>query len=66
MGTVERDPVCGMMVDSEKAMDTLQFKGHVYQFCSSVCAEKFGQDPEKYAGKTSGGGELQNPPHAAA
>lgn len=64
MGEIGRDPVCGMLVDSGKAADSLEFKGKVYQFCSSVCAEKFGQDPEKYAGN-AGDGEL-NPPHAAA
>jgi Cu+-exporting ATPase len=63
MGEIGRDPVCGMLVDSEKAADSLEFKGKTYQFCSIACAEKFEQDPEQYAGKTAGG-ELNNPPAA--
>lgn len=66
MGQIGKDPVCGMLVDSDKAADSMEFKGKIYQFCSIPCAEKFGQDPEKYAGNTAGGGELNNPPHAAA
>ena len=44
------DPVCGMRIDSSKAVairDTT--KGLVY-LCSPACVEKFDATPEKFAG----------------
>ena len=64
MGNIGKDPVCGMLVDSEKATDSIPYKGTTYHFCSTPCAEKFQMDPERYAGPTAGGGELKDPPAA--
>ena len=66
MGTVGKDPVCGMLVDFEHATDIIPYKDKRYPFCSATCAEKFQQDPERYAGPTAGGGELKSPPAPAA
>jgi Cu+-exporting ATPase len=43
-----RDPVCGMMVDPQKAAGSSIYQGKTYHFCSKGCAAKFQADPEKY------------------
>ena len=43
-----KDPVCGMMVDEEKAAATSEFKGETYYFCAPGCKVAFEKDPEKY------------------
>jgi YHS domain-containing protein len=53
---MEKDPVCGMMVDEEKAAATSVYKGKTYYFCSLGCKVAFEKDPEKYL---NGGGEHQ-------
>jgi P-type Cu+ transporter len=45
---VERDPVCGMSVDPEKAKARVEHEGRTYYFCCGGCAQKFEQDPGKY------------------
>lgn len=45
---MERDPVCGMNVDPEKAKARVEHEGKTYYFCCGGCAEKFQQDPAKY------------------
>ncbi|GGP19382.1 hypothetical protein GCM10007981_02840 [Thermocladium modestius] len=42
-----RDPVCGMMVESTTRFKSL-FRGRVYYFCSESCKRKFDSNPEKY------------------
>jgi YHS domain-containing protein len=42
------DPVCGMEVDTERAVHKAVYKGKVYYFCSSHCKRAFERDPEKY------------------
>jgi Cu+-exporting ATPase len=42
------DPVCGMMVDPERAAGHVDHSGKTYYFCSKSCVAKFGADPEKY------------------
>ena len=49
---MERDPVCGMMVEPERAKATAVHAGRTYYFCCTGCASKFNADPQKYlAGK---------------
>ena len=55
------DPVCGMQVDPETAVDKNMYGGVEYYFCSMICSEKFSSDPARYAGEKFGG-ELMNPP----
>jgi len=43
-----KDPVCGMMVDPQKAAGKVEHAGKTYFFCSPRCAERFEKDPEKY------------------
>ncbi len=42
------DPVCGMMVDPDRAAGHVDHRGTTYHFCSKGCAAKFTADPEKY------------------
>ena len=45
---MERDPVCGMNVEPEKAASTVEFEGKTYFFCAKGCAEKFRKEPQRY------------------
>jgi Cu+-exporting ATPase len=45
---MERDPVCGMQVDPEKARARASHGGKDYFFCCVGCGEKFNASPEKY------------------
>ena len=44
----EKDPVCGMSVDSRTARWATDHGGKTYYFCSSRCAEGFQKKPEKF------------------
>ncbi|HEX9872331.1 MAG TPA: YHS domain-containing protein [Candidatus Tectomicrobia bacterium] len=48
---MEKDPVCGMQVDPQKAAGTSEYQGRTYYFCSTGCKQKFDQNPGHYAGK---------------
>jgi Cu+-exporting ATPase len=43
-----RDPVCGMMVDPQKAAGSEVYQNETYYFCSKGCVAKFQADAEKY------------------
>ncbi len=43
----EKDPVCGMTVDTDTDLK-YEYKGNTYYFCSSYCLDKFKNEPEKY------------------
>jgi Cu+-exporting ATPase len=45
---MERDPVCGMSVDPEKAKAKVEHAGKSYYFCSAGCAKRFEQAPGKF------------------
>jgi P-type Cu+ transporter len=45
---MERDPVCGMNVDPEKAKAKVAHGPKTYYFCSAGCAKRFEKEPEKY------------------
>ncbi len=49
---MERDPVCGMTVDPERAKATSEHNGKTYFFCSAACAAKFRAQPEKFLNAT--------------
>ena len=50
-----KDPVCGMMVDPEKAPAKTEYKGKTYYFCAPGCKVAFEKEPEKYlAGEQHG------------
>lgn len=44
------DPVCGMSVNPENTDHHHEYTGHMYDFCSSKCLDKFIANPEKYLG----------------
>lgn len=43
-----KDPVCGMMVDPQKAAGRHTYKDTTYYFCNVRCRERFLADPEKF------------------
>ncbi len=45
---MEKDPVCGMMVNPEPAPAKTEYKGQTYYFCAPGCKTAFEKDPEKY------------------
>ncbi len=45
---VERDPVCGMVIDREKCKLMSIYQGKEYRFCAANCKEAFEVAPEKY------------------
>jgi YHS domain-containing protein len=47
-----RDLVCGMEFDQDSASYKIEYYDKVYYFCSLVCKEKFGREPEKYVNNT--------------
>ncbi len=51
-----KDPVCGMMVDSETADWKSNHGGQTYYFCMEQCKVSFDADPSQYVG-ASGGNE---------
>jgi YHS domain-containing protein len=51
-----RDPVCGMEVNPDEAIENDEYQGKTYYFCSLACAEKFESDPERYTGEETGEG----------
>jgi YHS domain-containing protein len=45
---IEKDPVCGMDVDTETSQLSLEYEGKTYWFCGKGCMLEFQDDPEKY------------------
>jgi P-type Cu+ transporter len=43
-----KDPVCGMIVDGQKAAAKVAHGGQTFYFCSRRCAERFAKEPEKF------------------
>ena len=63
----EKDPVCGMMVDPQKAAGKVEHAGKTYYFCSSRCAERFQNEPEKFLAAPGAAGMEHRPlPKTAA
>jgi Cu+-exporting ATPase len=44
----EKDPVCGMMVEPDSAVASVDYNGKTYYFCSMGCKEEFEEDPGSY------------------
>jgi YHS domain-containing protein len=59
------DPVCGMEVDTDKAI-RVQHGDHTHYFCSEACRDKFLADPARYGdAHAAHGGHMaaeENPP----
>ena len=48
MSAPAKDPVCGMMVEPDRAAGQFEHKGTTYYFCAQSCRQRFAADPEKY------------------
>ena len=46
--TMEKDVVCGMLVDPTKAAATSEYNGKTYYFCAKACKIKFDANPSQY------------------
>jgi YHS domain-containing protein len=46
---MEKDPVCSMQVDPNKAAGTSEYHGKTFYFCNPGCKRKFDENPERYA-----------------
>ena len=44
-----KDPVCGMIIDSETAVAQTTHDGRSFYFCSVECERQFNADPGRYA-----------------
>jgi YHS domain-containing protein len=42
------DPVCGMELILSTTVETAEFEGKTYGFCSKACKDLFVGDPKKY------------------
>jgi len=49
-----QDPVCGMMIDKDKAAATAQYKDKTYYFCAPSCKKQF-EKCRNNTSKTRGG-----------
>lgn len=45
---MEKDPVCGMMVDPKRAAGTSTSQGRTYYFCSAGCKAAFDRNPQAF------------------
>jgi len=43
-----KDPVCGMKVTEDSPVDTIDYQGERYGFCSQHCYDSFRKTPDKY------------------
>jgi Cu+-exporting ATPase len=48
---VEKDPVCGMVVDPATRQRS-EYRGRTYYFCAPGCKRAFEADPERYLDPT--------------
>ncbi len=46
---MEKDPVCGMMVDPKRAAGSSVHRGRTFYFCSSGCKATFDRNPAQFA-----------------
>ena len=45
---IEKDPVCGMSVDTATSQLSFEYEGTTYWFCGKGCLLEFRDDPERY------------------
>lgn len=45
---MEKDPVCGMLVDPKQAIGQREYQGRTYYLCSPTCLDRFDQAPQRY------------------
>jgi Cu+-exporting ATPase len=54
-----RDPVCGMIIDSEDAAGSTTYESNQVYFCSDQCRRDFEADPARYYDRL----DRQEPPY---
>lgn len=54
LASEERDPVCGMLLDPEKAPEKYEYGGNRYYFCSRTCQAQFEAAPEYFLRAVAG------------
>jgi Cu+-exporting ATPase len=52
---MEKDPVCGMLVDPARAVGQRTAGGKTYYFCNAGCLAKFDAKPERYVSQDAKG-----------
>jgi Cu+-exporting ATPase len=60
-GSVEKDPVCGMLVDIATAKFWYRLDDSTYYFCSQGCLNKFKADPDRYLNPAEKDPAVQHP-----
>lgn len=45
---MQKDLVCGMMVDEKKTKLISAYKGKTFYFCSTACKASFDKNPERF------------------
>ena len=60
----DKDPVCGMTVETASAKSSL-YDGRAYYFCSNDCRDKFEAAPQRYASKGEGPSQSKEIEHGA-
>ena len=57
--TLEKDPVCGMDVDPNKAAARSEYQVKTYYFCAPGCKSQFDKDPVRYISGQGNNGHSQ-------
>ena len=47
------DPVCGMTIEEDEAVGSVEHAGTTYLFCNPNCLEQFKADPQRYLQTTA-------------
>lgn len=63
---MNKDLVCGMDVNEKHAAGSSVYKGQNYYFCSTMCQQKFNENPEKYLKPEAGQDKRDSQEHPAA
>lgn len=58
-----KDPVCGMIVDTESTKFKSEHEGHTYYFCAPGCKTAFDKDPKKYVTQDQSGNDHRDHNH---
>jgi YHS domain-containing protein len=48
---LQKDMVCGMMVDEKKTKLMSTYEGKSFYFCSAACKSSFDKDPRRFVHK---------------
>jgi Cu+-exporting ATPase len=48
---MDKDPVCGMTVESGEQAGDSTYQGKTYHFCSDACKEQFDRNPRPFVQK---------------